>query len=47
MEMALPEIEGLTMHVIMEVVEVGGDYDIAAPESGNIYLFEEFIAAMQ
>lgn len=47
MEMVFPEIEGATMHLTSEVVEVGGSYDITAPDSENVYPFEDFVNAMQ
>lgn len=41
-EMTLPETEGMTMHMVSEVVEIGGEYDITAPESDNLHPFEDF-----
>lgn len=46
-EMTLPEIEGMTIHSVSEVVEIGGSYDIAAPESDNIHSFDEFAGSFQ
>lgn len=43
MEISFPEIEGMAMTMISEVVEIGGDYDIAVPDSDNMHSFEEFI----
>ncbi|WP_114149484.1 hypothetical protein [Glycomyces xiaoerkulensis] len=42
MEMTLPEIEGMTMRMVSEIVEIGGDYDISVPDSDNIHPFEDF-----
>lgn len=47
MEMTFPEVEGMTMHMVSEVVEVGGSYDITAPDSDNLYSIEELTGAMQ
>lgn len=47
MEISFPDIEGMAMSMISEVVEVGGDYDIAAPDSDNVHSFEDFANAMQ
>ncbi|MCH7231814.1 hypothetical protein L0U85_13265 [Glycomyces sp. L485] len=47
MQMTLPEIEGMTMVMDSEVVEIGGDYDIAAPETDNLRSFDEFAGMMQ
>ncbi|GAB3231718.1 hypothetical protein GCM10027447_27030 [Glycomyces halotolerans] len=47
MEMTLPEIEGMTMHMVSEIVEIGGEYDIAAPESDNLHSFDEFAGSLQ
>lgn len=47
MEISFPEIEGMAMTMISEVVEIGGDYGIAAPDSDNVHSFEEFANAMQ
>ncbi|GAB4002372.1 hypothetical protein GCM10029992_40370 [Glycomyces albus] len=46
-EMTLPEIEGMTIHTVSEIVEIGGSYDIAAPESDNVHTFEEFAGSFQ
>jgi hypothetical protein len=42
MTMTLPETEGMTMVMTSEIVEIGGSYDIAAPESTNLHDFSEF-----
>lgn len=47
MEMTLPEMEGMVMHMVSEVTEIGGDHSIAAPESDNLHSFEEFAGATQ
>lgn len=44
-EITFPELEGMTMHLVSEVVEIGGSYGITAPESDNLYPFEELINA--
>ncbi|GAA2137744.1 hypothetical protein [Glycomyces algeriensis] len=41
MSMTMPEIEGMTMEMTSEIVEIGGTYDIKAPESTNLHDFEE------
>lgn len=46
MSMALPEIEGMTMEMTSEITEIGGSYDIKAPESTNLHDFEEFVSGM-
>lgn len=46
MTMAMPEIEGMTMEMTSEIVEIGGSYDIKAPESTNLHDFEEFTSAL-
>lgn len=46
MTMAMPEIEGMTMEMTSEITEIGGTYDIKAPESTNLHDFEEFTSAM-
>lgn len=46
-EMTLPEIEGMTIHSVSEVVEIGAAYDIGAPESDNIHSFDEFAGSLQ
>ncbi|MDN3239331.1 hypothetical protein [Glycomyces tritici] len=46
MTMSMPEIEGMTMEMTSEIVEIGGSYDIKAPESTNLHDFEEFTAAL-
>lgn len=45
-EMTIPDVEGLTMHMVSEVVEVGGVYGIEAPDSDNIRSAEELFGAM-
>ncbi len=42
MEMTLPETEGMIMHMVSEVTEIGGDYTITAPESDNLHSFDAF-----
>jgi hypothetical protein len=44
MTMSMPEIEGMTMVMTSEIVEIGGSYDIAAPESTNLHPFEDLMA---
>ncbi|MCD0444905.1 hypothetical protein LO763_14905 [Glycomyces sp. A-F 0318] len=44
MVMTMPEYEGMTMEMTSTIVEVGGDYAIAAPETDNLHDFEEFAA---
>lgn len=46
MTMSMPEVEGMTMEMTSEIVEIGGSYDIKAPESTNLHDFEEFSSAM-
>ncbi|MEU5152742.1 hypothetical protein [Glycomyces sp. NPDC021274] len=46
MTMTMPEIEGMAMEMTSEIVEIGGTYDIKAPESTNLHDFAEFTAAM-
>lgn len=46
MTMAMPEVEGMTMEMTSEIVEIGGSYDIKAPESTNLHDFDEFTAAL-
>ncbi|MFG3341519.1 hypothetical protein [Glycomyces sp. NPDC048151] len=46
MTMSMPEIEGMTMEMTSEIVEVGGSYDIKAPESTNLHDFADFSSAM-
>lgn len=46
MTMTMPEIEGMAMEMTSDIVEIGGSYDIAAPESTNLHDFEEFMAGM-
>ncbi|HEX2144599.1 MAG TPA: hypothetical protein VHG10_08840 [Glycomyces sp.] len=46
MTMAMPEIEGMTMEMTSEIVEIGGSYDIAAPASDNVHDFDELMAGM-
>ncbi|GAB3659628.1 hypothetical protein [Glycomyces tarimensis] len=46
MEMAFPETDGMTMNLVSEIVEVGGEYGIAAPDSDNIHSFDDFAGAM-
>ncbi|RRS00684.1 hypothetical protein [Glycomyces terrestris] len=43
--MTLPETDGMTMEMTSEVVEIGGSYDIAAPDSDNLVPFEEFMGS--
>lgn len=45
LELTLPEMEGMTMQVVSEVVEIGGTYDITAPDSDNIHPFEGLLNA--
>jgi hypothetical protein len=47
LEMTLPEIQGMTMQLVSEVTEIGGDYSIAAPETDNLHTFDEFAEAAQ
>ena len=47
LEITFPETEGMTMHLVSEVVEIGDSYDITAPESDNLHSFEELAGAMQ
>jgi hypothetical protein len=42
MVMTMPEYEGMTMEMTSTIVEVGGDYAIAAPDTDNLHDFEEF-----
>lgn len=44
MTMTLPETEGMAMVLTSEIVEIGGSYDIAAPESNNLHPFEDLMA---
>jgi hypothetical protein len=44
MTMTLPETEGMAMVLTSEIVEIGGTYDIAAPESTNLHPFEDLMA---
>ena len=44
MTMTLPPIEGMTMEMTSEIVEIGGTYDITAPESDNLHSLDEFLA---
>jgi hypothetical protein len=46
MTMAMPEVEGMAMEMTSEIVEIGGSYDIKAPESTNLHDFDEFLSAM-
>ncbi|MDA1359976.1 hypothetical protein O1R50_10095 [Glycomyces luteolus] len=46
MTMEMPEIEGMTMAMTSEIVEIGGTYDIKAPESTNLHDFEELTAGL-
>lgn len=46
LEMTLPESEGMVVHMVSEVTDIGGDYAIAAPESDNMHSFDEFAGAM-
>lgn len=43
MEMTMPEMEGMTMRIVTTVVEVGGDYSIAAPQSTNLHSFDDLV----
>lgn len=45
-EMTLADLDGMTMQVVSEVVEIGGTYDIAAPDSDNTHPFEDLFNAM-
>lgn len=45
MEMTVPAVDGMTVHMVSEVVEIGGEYGIAAPDSDNIHPFEDFAGA--
>lgn len=47
LSMSLPETDGMTMELTSEVVEIGGSYDIAAPDSTNLHPFEDMAAALQ
>lgn len=42
MTMTMPEYEGMTMEMTSTIVEVGGEYTIAAPETDNLHDFSEF-----
>lgn len=44
MTMTMPETEGMTMVMTSNIVEVGGSYDIAAPESTNLHPLEDLMA---
>ncbi|SDD65158.1 hypothetical protein [Glycomyces harbinensis] len=46
MVMSLPEYQGMTMEMTSEIVEIGGDYTITAPDTDNLHDFEEFGAAL-
>lgn len=46
MTMQMPEVEGMTMEMTSEITEIGGSYDIAAPDSTNLHDFEEFTSAL-
>ena len=46
MTMEMPETEGMTMVMNSEIVEIGGSYDIAAPESDNLHDFADFAAGL-
>ncbi|MCC3764297.1 hypothetical protein K3N28_14625 [Glycomyces sp. TRM65418] len=46
MTMTMPEVDGMAMEMTSEIVEIGGSYDIAAPESTNLHDFEELMAGM-
>jgi len=46
MTMDLPEYQGMAMSMSSEIVEIGGDYDIAAPTTDNLHDFEEFVSAL-
>jgi hypothetical protein len=46
MELTVADVEGLTLRMFSEVIEVGGAYSIGAPDSDNIHSFEELIGAM-
>ncbi|NUQ87198.1 hypothetical protein [Glycomyces sp. MUSA5-2] len=43
MTMALPEMDGIVMEMTSEITEIGGSYDIAAPDTDNLVPFEEFM----
>ncbi|QSB16834.1 hypothetical protein JQS43_11415 [Natronosporangium hydrolyticum] len=45
-EMIFPEIDGVTMHMSSEIVDVGGEYGIAPPDSDNLHPFEDLADAM-
>src|SRR5690606_11591229 len=47
LEMTLPESEGMVVHMVSEVTDIGGDYAITAPQSDNMHSFDEFAGAMQ
>lgn len=47
LSMTLPETDGMVMEMTSEVVEIGGTYDIAAPDTDNLHTFEELLTAMQ
>jgi hypothetical protein len=46
MSMTMPEMEGMVMEMTSEIVEIGGTYDIKAPESTNLHDFEELSAGL-
>jgi hypothetical protein len=46
MTMTMPEVEGMAMEMTSEIVEIGGSYDIKAPESTNLHDFDEFLSGM-
>ncbi|WP_205325739.1 hypothetical protein [Glycomyces sp. YM15] len=46
MSMTMPEMEGMVMEMNSEIVEIGGTYDIKAPESTNLHDFEELAAGL-
>lgn len=46
LEMTLPENEGMVVHMVSEVTDIGGDYAIAAPQSDNVHSFDEFAGVM-
>lgn len=46
MSMTMPDVEGMSMEMTSEIVEIGGSYDIKAPESTNLHDFEEFTSGL-
>jgi hypothetical protein len=39
-------MEGMVMEMSSEIVEIGGTYDVKAPESTNLHDFEELAAGL-